>query len=69
MGKGEYGEFAHHYPLAKADKEGTNTNPGNVDEEGLVSELGAAPMADNQPGNKPVNDSEVKAQTAKHALK
>ena len=70
MGKGLYGAYAVHYPLAKADKEGGTGNPGSVALDGQDANLGAAPVVDNQPGARPVKGHDkVAADTAKSALK
>jgi len=70
MGKGLYGAYAIHYPKAEADKEGGTGNPGSVALDGQDAHLGAAPMADNQPGDRPVKGmDQVASDTKKHALK
>ena len=63
------GAYVTDYPKAEADKEGGTGNPGST-MTGQDLELGAAPVVDNQPGDRPVGGKEkVAADTKKHQLK
>ncbi len=65
----EKGAYAVDYPKGSADKEGGTGNPGST-MTGQDLELGAAPVVDNQPGDRPVGGHDkVASDTKKHQSK